>query len=115
MNTKETVNKKKQDLLDYEPKWQRAGQSHPPRASDIIGTGGLSFTPYSGPGEITTTDRIKQMAIQGAFGFGMGMFVGSSVVFLHSVTTKNMQGIGKRMLSAGLPFGTIFMFGSMLR
>ena len=114
-NTKANEQKKLEFLKDkYEPKWSREGKSSPPTANDVIGTGGISFKPMQ-QREISKWQLAKGYSMQMAIGGAMGMFVGSSVVFLHAVTTKNYTNLGKRMLQSGLPFSCIFAVGSIAR
>jgi hypothetical protein len=109
-------------FANYVPKFRREGNESTLKASDVqttLGAGGLpgnmqmqGFRGNTGP---TTKDKAKMGAMQAAMGFGMGMFVGSSVMFLHGATSGNLKGVGKRMIGAGLPFGVIFGVGSFIR
>lgn len=79
---------------------------------------GLEVDPWKRGPDIRALERsakIRMMAQQSAFGFGMGMFVGGTVGALHvAMSGRGLKGMGKAVLQAGLPFGTIFAVGSLI-
>jgi hypothetical protein len=106
----------KRDLSNYQPKWKREGLAEPDRDElSRVAPGKLRPFAVKVKTEATLGDKVQAVSMQAAFGFGMGLFVGGSVVALHSVMSQQYAGMGKRVLLAGLPFGTIFAVGSIIR
>lgn len=68
------------------------------------------------PPQETKTDQLKRIGGTMGMGFGMGMFVGSTVVTLHCLMNRvPLRGMGKQIFSSGAAFGCIFAFGSLVR
>lgn len=58
----------------------------------------------------------KNRLLTMGMGFGMGMFVGGSVVVLHHITNKlPRQNMLRNAAGAGASFGVIFAVGSLIR
>jgi hypothetical protein len=60
---------------------------------------------------------LREKSTQMAMGYCMGQFVGSSVVALHYLTSRQSLRNGgiKTIVGGGMAFGTIFAVGSLIR
>jgi len=69
----------------------------------------------------TKGQKAKRVAQTMAISFGMGFFVGSTVVMLHTVLNPSgpgiprFQGAFRRAAQSGGAFGCIFAIGSLIR
>jgi len=76
---------------------------------------------YRPPPEPSKKEKAKRFMTNLAMGFGMGMFVGSAVVLIHTVITPFPKGVsrwtgfGKRAMGTGASFGCIFAVGALIR
>lgn len=65
------------------------------------------------------TDRVKQNLLPPLAGFGMGLFVGGTVVCLHFAISQrvlfNTRTMWKAAGSSGAAFGCIFAVGTLFR
>jgi hypothetical protein len=74
-----------------------------------------SFHPIPPPQESNST-KFKRLLKSSFLAFGMGTFIGSSVVVLHTVMQGLPRaGLAKRALGSGVVFGSIFAVGPFIR